>query len=137
MKISSHYQGGQNDHSGRYYSGIFKEIFILRKYCEMHRKHFFFLFRVTAPSAPIKIGITVTFILHFFFCYLARLMYILIFSLSFSFTLCSAGTVKSTIHLVFFFVDSQYVWSSDQHYVILLFFSIPGKFVRLSFKLGI
>ena len=40
---------------------------------------------VTVPSAPIAIGITVTFILHFFFCSLAR--HLSFFSLSFCFSL--------------------------------------------------
>ena len=55
-------------------------------------------------SALITIGITVTFIFHtFFFSSLARSRYFSHFSLSFSFTLWSAGTAKSTIRQVLFF----------------------------------
>ena len=58
---------------------------------------------VTVPSTLITIGITVTFMLHSFFRSLRRFRY---FSLSFSFTLWSAGTSKSTIRLVLFFLLS-------------------------------
>ena len=49
---------------------------------------------VTVPSAPITIGITVTFMFHRFFSSLARSRNSPLFSLSFSFTQWSAGTVK-------------------------------------------
>ena len=53
---------------------------------------------VTVPSAPITIGIIVTFMFHsIFFNSLARSRYLSFFSLSFNFTLWSAGTAKSTI----------------------------------------
>ena len=42
---------------------------------------------LTVPSAPITIGITVTFMLHRFFSSLAKSWYLSLFSLSFSFTL--------------------------------------------------
>ena len=59
----------------------------------------------TVPSASITIGITVTFMFHsFFFCYLARSRYLALFPLYFSFTLWSAGTAKSKIRQVFFFL---------------------------------
>ena len=58
---------------------------------------------VTAPRAPITIGINVTFMFHSFFNYLARSRYLSFFSLSFSFTLWSAGTTKSTILKVLFY----------------------------------
>ena len=54
---------------------------------------------VTVPSAKIIIGITVTFMFHSFFSSLARYRYLSLFSLSFNFTLWSAGTAKSTIRL--------------------------------------
>ena len=44
---------------------------------------------VTVPSAPITIGITITFMLHSFYSSLAKLRYLSLFSLSFSFTLFS------------------------------------------------
>ena len=59
---------------------------------------------VTVPSAPITIGIIVTYTFHSFFNSLARSKYLSFFSRSFSFILWSAGTAKSTIlHILFFF----------------------------------
>ena len=52
---------------------------------------------VTAPKAPITIGIIVTFMFHSFFNSLARSRYLSFFSYSFSFIQWSAGTAKSTI----------------------------------------
>ena len=60
---------------------------------------------VTVPKVPITIGIIVTFMFHSFFNSLARSRYLSLFSHSFSFILWSAGTAKSTILQVFFFVD--------------------------------
>ena len=51
---------------------------------------------VTVPRAPITIGINVTFMFYSFFNSLARSWY-LSSSLSFNFTLWSAGTATSTI----------------------------------------
>ena len=68
---------------------------------------------VTVPKAPITIGIIVTFMFHNFFNSLARSRYLSFFSHSDSFILWSAGTVKSTILQMLFFVDYYYVWSSD------------------------
>ena len=59
---------------------------------------------VTVPKAPITIGIIVTFMFHSFFNSLARSRYLSFFSLSFSFILWSAGTVKSTIFQILFFL---------------------------------
>ena len=58
---------------------------------------------VTVPKAPITIGITVTFMFHNFFNSLTRSRYLSFFSLSFSFILWSAETVKSTILQDLFF----------------------------------
>ena len=58
---------------------------------------------VTVPRAPITIGITATFMFHSFFNFLARSRYSSFFSLSFNFTLWSAGTAKSTSRQVLFF----------------------------------
>ena len=52
---------------------------------------------VTVPRTSITIGIIVTFMFHRFFNSLARSRYIFLFSYSFSFTLWSSGTAKSTI----------------------------------------
>ena len=58
---------------------------------------------VTVPSAPIIIGIIVSFIVQSFFNSLERLRSLSFFSHSFNFILWSAGTVKSTILQVLFF----------------------------------
>ena len=59
---------------------------------------------VTVPSAPITIGITVTFMFHnFFFDSLTRSWYSFFFLFSFNFTLWSAITAESTILKVLFF----------------------------------
>ena len=52
---------------------------------------------VTVPSSRIIIDYTVIFMFHSFFNSLARSTYLYLFSLSFNFTLWSAGTTKSTI----------------------------------------
>ena len=65
---------------------------------------------VTVPRAPIIIGINVTFEVHIFFSFLVRLRYLFFYSLSFNFTLRSAGTAKATILQVVFFVDYYKVW---------------------------
>ena len=57
---------------------------------------------VTVPRAPVTMGISVTFMSHSFFNSLAKLRYLSFFTLSFNFSLWSAGTAKSTILLVFF-----------------------------------
>ena len=59
---------------------------------------------MTVPCAPVITGITVTFMLHSFFCTLAMSKYLILFSLSFNFVLWSAGTADSTIRPVLFFV---------------------------------
>ena len=59
---------------------------------------------VTVPSAPITIGIIVTFMLHIFFSSLVRTRYLSLFSVSFGFTLWSARMGKSTIRYVVFFL---------------------------------
>ena len=52
---------------------------------------------VTIPRVPTTIDIIVTFMFHCFFISLARSRYLSLFSLSFNFTLWSAGITKSTI----------------------------------------
>ena len=59
---------------------------------------------VTVPNAPITIGIIVTCMFHSFFNSLARSRYLFFFSHSFSFILWSAGTAKSTILQVLYFL---------------------------------
>ena len=57
---------------------------------------------VTVPNSLIAISITVTLMFHSFFSSLARSRYFSLFSLSFSFTLWSAGIAKSTPRQVTF-----------------------------------
>ena len=59
---------------------------------------------VAVPNAPITITIIVTCMFHNFFNSLARSRYLSFFSHSFSFILSSAGTAKSTILPVLFFL---------------------------------
>ena len=59
---------------------------------------------VTVSRAPITVGIAVTFMFHSFFNSLARSRYLFLFSLSFNFTLYSAGTGTSTILQVLSFL---------------------------------
>ena len=59
---------------------------------------------VTVPNAPITIGKIITCMFHSFFNSLARSRYLSFFSHSFSFILWSAGTAKSTILQVLFFL---------------------------------
>ena len=59
---------------------------------------------VTVRKPPITIGITFTFIFHGFFNSLPRFRYLFFFSLSFNFTLRSAGTAIFIILQVLFFI---------------------------------
>ena len=59
---------------------------------------------VTVPKVPITIGIIVTFLFQSFFNFLVRSRYLSFFSHSFSFILWSAGTAKSKILQVLFFL---------------------------------
>ena len=59
---------------------------------------------VIEPKAPITIGTIVTFMFHSVFNSLARSRYLSFFSLSFRFILWSAGTAKSTILQILFFL---------------------------------
>ena len=59
---------------------------------------------VIVPKAPITIGTIVTFMFHCFFDSLARSRYLSFFSHSFRFILWLAGTAKSTILQILFFL---------------------------------
>ena len=59
---------------------------------------------MTVSRAPIATGINVTFKFRSFFISLGRSRYLSFFSLSYNYTLWSAGTAKSTILLVLFFL---------------------------------
>ena len=70
---------------------------------------------VIVTTAPITIGTIVAFMFHSFFNSIARSRYLSFFSLSFRFILWSAGTAKSSILQILFFlffVDYYEVWSS-------------------------
>ena len=58
---------------------------------------------MTVPRAPVTIGISVTFMFHSVFNPQASFRYLSFFSLTFNFTLRSAGIAKSIIWQVFFF----------------------------------
>ena len=101
---------------------------------------------VTVPSAQFTIGIIVTFMFHSFFSSsLARFMYYSLSSLSFSFTLWSAGKANSTIRQVlfsfffsFFFFFFFFCWLSLCLVVWPklndpLYLKIPEKFLHLIF----
>ena len=59
---------------------------------------------VIVPNTPITIGTIVTFMFYSFFNSLTRSRYLSFFSLSFRFILWSAGTAKSTILQILFFL---------------------------------
>ena len=87
---------------------------------------------VTVPNAPITIGIIVTIMFYSFFSSLARSKYLFIFSFSFSFILLLAGTAKSTILPILFFLrggDYYKVWSSGRDEVIRLYIKVLLEFV--------
>ena len=74
-----------------------------------------------SKRVPIKIGITVTFIFRCFFSSLIRSQYFSLFPLSFSFTLWSAGTAKSTVRQVlFFFVGYHTIGLSGRNLIVRL-----------------
>ena len=59
---------------------------------------------VIVPKAPITIGTIITFMFHSFFNSQARSRYLSFFAHSFRFSLRSAGTAKSTILQILFFL---------------------------------
>ena len=92
---------------------------------------------VTIPSAPIAIGITVTFMFHSYISSLARYRYFSLFSTSFRFTRWSAGKAKSSIRQVlFFFAENYEVWSSGWNKTIRLYLKISKNCMNLIFQGG-
>ena len=92
---------------------------------------------VPVPNAPITNGIIVTCMFHSFFHFLARSRSLSFFSRSFSFILWSAGTAKSTILQVLFFLSiiiksdllGEIRWSvcmSKSHRSLCVSFSMTG-----------
>ena len=84
---------------------------------------------VTVPNAPITISVIVTFMFHSFFNSLARSRYLSFFSHSFSLILWSAGTAKSTILQVLFFLLISI--RSDYYYYYHTSLNV-GKFSLIS-----
>ena len=81
-------------------------------------------------SVPITNDIIVNLIFHSSLKSLSRSRYLPLFSLSFNFTLWSAGMAKSTLwQVLFYFVDSQLVWSFNWDLMICLYLKIQEKFV--------
>ena len=76
---------------------------------------------VIVPNAPITIGTIITFMFHSLFHSLARSRYLSFFSLSFRFSLWSAGTAKSTILQILFFL--LIIMRSGLYYYLLESFS--------------
>ena len=71
---------------------------------------------VIVPKAPITIDTIVIFMFRSFFNSIARSRYLSFFSHSFRFILWFAGTAKSTIlQILFFLVDYYKVWSSGRN----------------------
>ena len=89
------------------------------------------VYSVTVPRAPITIGVIVIFMIRRVFNSLTRSRYLSLFSRSFNFTMWSAGTAKSTILQVLFFVEYYKIWSSGWDLVIRLYLEISEEFVYL------
>ena len=87
---------------------------------------------VTAPKAPITIGIIVTCMFHSFFNSLARPRYLSFFSYSFSFILWSAGTAKLTI-LQFLFFLLLIIILSGRDEVIRVYVKVPEEIICVFF----
>ena len=87
---------------------------------------------VTVPIAPIKIGITVSFMFHSVFSSLAGFRYLPIFSFSCSFTQLSARTAKSSVQRVPFVLLTGF-WLFGENYITHLYLKIPKDFVCLIF----
>ena len=82
---------------------------------------------MTVPSTPIIIGITVTFKFNGIFNFLARSRYSSFFSLSFNFTLWSAGIVKSTILKFLFY---YFIFFCRLLYSLVVWMWLGDPFVR-------
>ena len=70
---------------------------------------------------------------HDLFNSLAKMSYLWFFSISFNFTLWSAGTAKSTILQVLFFVDYYKFWLAGWDSMIRLFLKILEELVHSFF----
>ena len=72
---------------------------------------------VTVPKAPITISINIIIMYQSFFQFPAKLRYLFLISLSFNFTLWSAGTAKSTFLQVLFFFLGLHVNAHKTEYM--------------------
>ena len=85
---------------------------------------------VIVPTAPITIGIIVTFMFHSFFNSLARSRYLYLFSHSSNFTLWSAGTTKFTILQVLIFLFVCFVFCFCFVFLLLIMIR-SGRLVEI------
>ena len=83
---------------------------------------------VTVQRTPITIGINVTFRFHSFFNSRERSRCLFFFSLSFNFTLWSAGTAKSKILQVLFYYYYYYYY----HYYYYYYYSYRVFHISIS-----
>ena len=92
----------------------------------------------TVPIATIIIGITITFIFHSSFSFLAKSKYIFHFWLSFHFSFSSQlGWQRSLIsRFSYFVVNHPLGWVRGRDLVICLILKIPENFVRLLLQDG-
>ena len=97
-----------------------RETFVFKTVC-------WFNLLVTVPSRP-SLSCSIV-----FFSFPVNAGYLSFFSLSFSFTLGSAGTAKSTIRQVPFFVDYLLAWSSVRDWMIHLYLK-SLRILRVSFS---
>ena len=81
------------------------------------------------PSAPITIGITITFMFHSYFSSLAKSRYLSFFSLSFNF-ICGLPIWQSSLFSRFSFLLLS-ITRSSWDLVICLYLKIPENFVHL------
>ena len=87
---------------------------------------------VIVPKESITTGTIITFMFYSFFNSLARPRY-LSFSHSFKFILWSAGTAKSTILQMLFFIDYYKVWTSGWDQVIRLYVIYLSIYLSMRF----
>ena len=101
---------------------------------------------VTVPSAPITIGITITFMFHSFFSSLARSTYLPLFLFSFSFTLLSlffiicsytSGWICFNFHFPSFFFFFFFFFCSYFLFCFVLFWFLISLLIAIRYKLAI
>ena len=87
---------------------------------------------ITVPNAPVTMDIIVTCMFHRFFNFVARSRYLYFFSHSFSLIRWSAGTAKSTILQVLFFlliiIRSGLLAEIYDYYYHIYYYLTPNEF---------